>query len=516
MPPILASLWDTVRERAHTAKDDLVVVDLFCGGGGTSEGVRNATGRSPLLAVNHNPAAIEMHTLNHPDTIHYCKDVWSVPPAEACRGILVDLLWASVDCRHFSRARGGKPKDRGIRDLAWVIIKWAKAVKPPVVCLENVPEFCGWGPLDANNKVVKARRGETFQKWIGQLEALDYEVEWRVLTACDYGTPTSRKRLFVVARRDGLPIVWPEPTHGPGRDLPYRTAGECIDWSLPMLSVFATPKEAKAWARKVKADGTPKRPLADNTMARIAEGLRRYVLNTGDPYIVRIGQTGGGGSYTYSPDDPLTTIVSKAEHLLVGASLINTRNGERKGQTPRTRSLGEPAPTITAQGSQGALIAANLAQHNRGAVGRDLGKPMSTVAGAINKSLVAAHLEKFYGQGGQWSGADEPMHTLVGKARMALVQAHFGSSKDHSDKVRALVGQEPVVNIDGVRYRVMDVSMRMLQPEELKLAQGFSPETILTGNKGEQVERVGQSVPPQLAEVLVRAQFPDRVLAASA
>jgi len=441
---------------------DFVSVDLFAGGGGASLGIERATGISPIVAVNHNPAAIEMHRANHPETIHHCESVFDVDPVVAVRGHHVDLLWASPDCTHFSRAKGGKPRSTGTRGLAWVVIEWARQVRPARIFLENVPEFLTWGPLDSDSQPIKNQAGETFREWIGALRAQGYAIEWRVLVACDYGAPTSRKRLYLIARRDGKPIRWPATTHGPGL-LPYHTAAECIDWSLPCPSIFTRARE-----------------LADATKRRIAEGVNRYVLS-GDPFLLNLSH----GGRLQPLDEPIATLTATpkgGDRALVAAFLANTRNGERAGQSPRVRSLLTPAPTTTATGSTGALIAAFLAQHNGGAVGRDLREPHRTVAGNPNAALVAAFLCKYYGTD-QDPRLSEPLHTITTKDRFGLV----------------------TVNIEGEPWTMYDIGMRMLQPRELARAQGFPDDYVLTGTKSEQVARIGNSVCPPVAEALVRA-----------
>jgi DNA (cytosine-5)-methyltransferase 1 len=272
-----------------------LIVDNFAGGGGASLGIEMGLGRSPDIAINHDPEAIAMHKANHPNTKHFCEDVWEVNPIEACAGRPVGLAWFSPDCKHFSKAKGGKPVSKKIRGLAWIVVKWAKAVQPRVIILENVEEFKDWGPLDDEGMPCRARKGMTFQRWQAQLKNLGYRVEWRELRACDYNTPTIRKRLFLVARCDGLPIVWPEATHSNpkkiGTDLftshmkPWRTAAECIDWSVPCPSIFDR-----------------KKPLADNTLRRVAAGLRRYVIDSPEPFIVSL--THHGGDRVESLDEP--------------------------------------------------------------------------------------------------------------------------------------------------------------------------------------------------------------------
>ena len=449
-----------------------MLVDLFAGGGGASLGIQWATGRSPDVAVNHNAAAIAMHEANHPDCIHLREDVFAVDPATTCSGREVRLLWASPDCTHFSRAKGGTPRDGKIRGLAWVIVDWARDVRPSVMCLENVPEFQTWGPLDEDGRPDRSRSGETFREFIQALEQLGYAVEWRVLVAADYGSPTTRKRLFLVARCDGEAIRWPAPTHGPGRSQPWRTAAECIDWSIPCPSIFDR-----------------KKPLAPATERRIAEGLRRFVLENPNPFIVRIGHQSSDAGKVHCADVPLSTITSKAEHILCSPCLIQTGYGERPGQAPRVLDLGAPLGTVVGGGAKHALVAAFIAKHNGGARGGAIGQaadgPLHTVTAHDTKAVVAAFLVKYYGQGGQWSAVGAPMDTVVSKARMGLVE----------------------VLIEGEPYAVVDIGMRMLQPRELARAQGLPDSYILTGSKADQIARIGNSVCPQVAEAVVAAQL---------
>jgi DNA (cytosine-5)-methyltransferase 1 len=267
-----------------------IIVDSFAGGGGASTGIEIALGRSPDIAINHDATALAMHEVNHPATKHLTSDIWSVDPREVVGSAPVGLLWASPDCKHFSKAKGGKPVSKNIRSLAWVVVHWANTVRPRVIMLENVEEFQDWGPLGEDDKPCPLRKGQTFKRWVGQLKRLGYAVEWRELRACDYGAPTIRKRLFLIARRDGRPIVWPEPSHGDpkseavktGRLKPWRTAAGIIDWSLPCPSIFDSAEEifAKYGLRAV-------RPLQPATMARIAKGVKRYVLDAVRPFIIR-------------------------------------------------------------------------------------------------------------------------------------------------------------------------------------------------------------------------------------
>lgn len=495
------------RRRSGLVRDDELIVDLFAGGGGASEGIAEATGRAPDLAVNHDPHAVEMHQVNHPSTEHRCESVFAVDPRVACAGRPVGLLWLSPDCTHHSKARGGKPRSKGIRALAWVGVQWAAAVRPRIIALENVEEFLSWGPLDDEGHPIRKEVGDTFRRFVGRLEALGYFVDWRVLNAAEYGAPTARKRLFLVARCDGQPVRWPRKTHGPGRGHPFRTAAECIDWSLPCPSIFER-----------------KRPLAEATQRRIAAGLVRYVLEAPVPYIVRIGHQSSDAGKVKPSTEPLTTITSKNEHVVVAPTLIQTGYGERDGQRPRSLDLhaplgtivaggakaalvaafltkfygtstgsgaGAPLPTITAGGGRGGghvgVVSAFIAKHYGGVVGHDLRRPLGTVTGKDHHALVAAFLLKYYGQGGQLQGLGEPLHTIVGKARFGLV----------------------TVQIGGDEYVVVDIGMRMLQPHELLAAQ-FGPERArsytLTGTKTQQIARIGNSVCPDVVVALLRAQ----------
>lgn len=442
-----------------------LIVDSFAGGGGASTGIRMALGREPDVAINHDPEAIAMHTANHPATEHYCESVWKVDPEDATGGEPVSLFWASPDCTHFSRARGAAPASPRVRGLAWVVVKWARRVRPRVILLENVEEFATWGPLLDDGSPCPLRKGSTFRLWANQLRGLGYEVEWRVLRACDYGAPTTRKRLFLVARCDGQPISWPEPTHGPAGSglLPYRTAAEVIDWSIPVPSIFERSK-----------------PLADNTLRRIAEGIRRYVVNDPNPFIVP--DIGGRGP--------------------AGVTLVQTGYGERPGQAPRVPGLGKPLGTCV-NGQKHALVAAFLAQQNTGVVGHDVREPMSTIIGKgstqtpVTVALggpddrseqVTAFLLKFYSTGGQWGSLRDPLGTVTTKDRLGLVTVH------------------------GRPMRIVDIGLRMLTPRELYSAQGFPSDYIIDRtydhrplSKVAQVRMCGNSVCPPVAAALVRA-----------
>lgn len=466
---------------------DLFVVDLFAGGGGASEGIRRALGRCPDVAVNHDPDAIAMHKKNHPDTRHYREDVFHVDPVKACGGRQPDLMWMSPDCRHFSRAKGGKPVSAKVRSLAGVGVKWARKVRPRCICLENVEEFTTWGPLDADGRPVPERVGDFFRAWVRALEALGYTVEWRVLVCADYGAPTTRRRLFLVARLDGRP-QWPEPTHGPGPGrAPYRTAAECIDWSIPVPSIFGR-----------------ERPLAEKTERRIAAGIRRFLLDCPDPFIVDL-----------------------PSGRRVAPSLIQTGYGERRGQAPRVLDIEQPLGTVVAGGQKHGLVFAWLAKHYGGVVGIPADVPLSTVTATDHHSLVAASLTKFYGTStGSSLAAPAPTVTAhAGGGHLGLVSAfllkYYGTSvgQDVRDPLHTVTTMDRFgvvhVAIDGEPHVIADIGMRMLQPRELARAHGFGEDYVLEGTKKAQVARIGNSVPVAPVEAIVRANLPRHAVRAA-
>ncbi|TKI02043.1 DNA cytosine methyltransferase, partial [Martelella alba] len=311
-----------------------IIVDNFAGGGGASTGIEMAVGRSVDIAINHDQNAIDMHTTNHPDTLHYCESVFDIDPIAATAGQPVGLAWFSPDCRHFSKAKGSKPVKKEIRGLAWIVLRWALETRPRVMMLENVEEFKTWGPLltdaDGSQRPDPARAGETFEAFCGMISGgipgnhpalaeaceflgvdpssgqgqqlvrgLGYNVDYRELRACDYGAPTIRKRFFMVMRCDGRPVMWPGITHGDpkspavqaGKLKPWRTAAECIDWSIPCPSIFERT-----------------RPLAENTLRRIARGIQRFVINNPAPFIIQCNHTKSDGSYDHSVSKPCLTL----------------------------------------------------------------------------------------------------------------------------------------------------------------------------------------------------------------
>ena len=497
-----------------------LVVDLFAGGGGASTGIEQALGRHVDIAVNHDPAAVSLHQANHPQTQHFVSDVFEVDPLAVTEGRPVGLLWASPDCKHFSKAKGGKPVSKRVRGLAWVVVKWAKLKRPRIICLENVEEFQTWGPLAEDGRPCPQRKGSTFQRWVAQLRSLGYAVEWRELRACDYGAPTIRKRLFLVARRDGQPIVWPEPTHAQkpakGSGLkPWRTAADCIDWSLPCPSIFER-----------------ERPLAEATLRRIAHGVMRYVVNSPAPFIARIGQTGHGDAGKVHPTGrPLSTVTTKAEHLLVSPTLVQTGYGERQGQAPRVPGLDKPLGTIVAGAAKHALVAAFLAKHYTGVVGSELQAPLGTVTTQDHHSLVAANMVKLRGTSNS-ADAAEPLHTISAGGQhhaevRAFLTAYYGSDQDTplADPMHTVTTKPrfALVTVAGQQYAIADIGMRMLQPRELYTAQGFPASYVIDrGHDGRalpkdaQVRMCGNSVCPPLAKAIVAANYSERVALRSA
>lgn len=328
-----------------------LIVDNFAGGGGASTGIEMAIGASVDIAINHDPEAIRMHKANHPSTKHYCENVWAVDPVKACAGHPVALAWFSPDCKHFSKAKGGKPKDKNIRGLAWVALRWAGLVRPRVIMLENVEEFKTWGPLNRNHRPIKSKQGVTFEKFVQQLHRLGYQVQHRELVAADYGAPTMRKRFFLIARCDGKPIVWPEPTHGPadseavkaGLLKPYVGAYTQLDFSLPCPSIFDTAEEIKE-----KYGIRAVRPLAPKTMERIARGLKKFVLENPEPFIIQCNH--GGERRPQDIREPMPTITGKHGYGVVEPYIVPIGYGERKGQPPRIHDIEEPLPTIVGSG----------------------------------------------------------------------------------------------------------------------------------------------------------------------
>ncbi len=531
-----------------------LVIDLFAGGGGASTGIELAIGRHVDIAINHDPEAVSLHQVNHPQTQHHVSDVFEVAPRAVTDGRPVGLLWASPDCTFHSKARGGKPhrdrnKARRRRGLAWVVCRWAREVQPRVIALENVEEFQHWGPLTEDGQPCPARKGLTFRRWVAQLRNLGYAVEWRELRACDYGAPTIRKRLFVIARCDGQPIVWPQPTHGPGLR-PYRTAAECIDWSIPCPSIFERAK-----------------PLAPATLRRIAHGIKRYVIDAAQPFIAPV--THQGDDRVHGLHEPLRTVTTakRGEFALCSPTLVEIGYGERTGQAPRAPGLHKPLGTVVTC-KKHALVTAFLAKHYTGVVGSDLRDPVGTVttvdhhsvvaanlihmghgdqsangakrwshgirdvqqplntvtASGIPAAIVTSHLAKLRGTSASASTA-EPLHTVSAGGKhhaevRAFLTAYYGSDQDTPlDEPMHTVTTKPrfgLVTVAGQQYEIADIGMRMLQPRELYRAQGFPDAYVIDrGAEGRpltkeaQVRMCGNSVCPPVAAAIVRANYSD-------
>ena len=543
-----------------------LIVDNFAGGGGASTGIELATGYSVDIAINHDPKAIKMHKANHPNTKHYCENVWAVDPVKACNGHPVGLAWFSPDCKHFSKAKGGKPKDKNIRGLAWVALRWAGLVRPRVIMLENVEEFKTWGPLNRRHHPIKIKQGKTFKRFVQQLQNLGYEVEFRELIAADYGAPTMRKRFFMIARCDGKSIVWPEPTHGPadseavkaGLLKPYVGAYTQIDFSRPCPSIFDTSEEIKE-----KYGIRAVRPLAPKTMERIARGLKKFVLDnpepfiiqcnhggerrpndirkpmptiTGkhgygivEPYMVQIGQTGFAKDRSKDVQELLTTIVSKNEHCLISPTLIQyhseTAQGEVRGQT-----IKDPIMTVDGSNRYG-LVTSFLHKYYDGdykGAGESMEKPLPTVTSWDHNSVVTANLIQM---NNHCDGRDvrDPIPTITagdghfGEVRAFLIKYYGqGTGQDIEKPLDTVTAQDRfgLVTINGTDYQIVDIGLRMLEPKELYGCQGFPDDYIIdhdyTGKtypRSEQVKRCGNAVCPPIPAALVKANLPELCVA---
>ncbi len=406
-----------------------IIVDNFAGGGGASTGIELATGRPVTIAINHDPDAILMHKTNHPFTEHYQASVWDVDPREVSKGRPVGLAWFSPDCKHFSKAKGGKPVDKNIRGLAWIVLRWAGTVRPRVIILENVEEFQTWGPVRKGHP-VKSKAGQTFRKWLSQLEALGYAVEWRELVAADYGAPTTRKRFFLVARCDGAPIVWPEPTHAPagsrevleGQKKPWRSAAEVIDWSLPCPSIFDTRE-----AIREKYGLSAQRPLRPNTMRRVIRGVDKFAIKAPEPFLVVVNHAGDFRGQNTA--DPLQTVTAKHGYSVASPLLapLTMHNNENATGTKIT----EPVNTITSSGAGGhqmvitpAMIQYHTEQTER-VRGQGLADPLMTIDASNRYGLAAASLVKYYGSDQHGQGAGDPLHTITAKDREGVLAANL-------------------------------------------------------------------------------------------
>lgn len=522
-----------------------LIVDNFAGGGGASTGIELATGRPVDIAINHDPDAIAMHRINHPRTKHYCESVWDVDPAEICGGNPVGLMWLSPDCKHFSRAKGGKPVEKKVRGLAWIALRWAATVRPRVIILENVPEFVTWGRLGKDGKPDKRFAGETFRSFVYQLKQHGYDVKYRELKACDYGAPTIRKRFFLIARCDGKPIVFPKPTHGAEKGLlPYRTAAECIDWSVPCNSIFEREK-----------------PLADNTLRRIARGLDKFTIKADKPFIMKYY----GGVIGSDITKPLGTVTAIDHNAVVApkiAPCIMANNTNNAGS-----AINAPLPTVTT-GNRNFYTAASLIQYHseqteREVRGQSLDDPLMTVDVSPRYALTSAHIVKYY-KGDNYSAVNSPLHTITVKERNALIESHLCLLRNnqgckaldeplptlcagggHISEIRTVIAKYDntvklehwtevrgllnayckyfladddiiLLEIGGEQYYISDIGMRMLTPRELYRAQGFPEDYTIDFDvngkqypRSAQVARCGNDVPPPFAEALVRANLPE-------
>lgn len=521
---------------AQTSILDEIIVDNFAGGGGASTGIELAAGRPVNIAINHDAAAILLHKTNHPHTEHIQASVWDVDPEEVCAGRPVGLAWFSPDCKHFSKAKGAALVDRNIRGLAWIVLRWAGTVRPRVIILENVEEFQTWGPV-RKGKPVKSKSGQTFHKWLSQLEALGYAVEYRELVAADYGAPTTRKRFVLIARRDGQPIRWPERTHAPrdseevkaGKLLPWRSAAEIIDWTVPMYSIFASKQEIKE-----KYGVNAVRPLADNTMRRVIRGVDKFTIKSGKPFIVECNPTmepftfsNTGGSVGSPADAPVHTIRTAGGQVLAAANLIQYHT--EQSEDVRANGLDASLPTVDASNRYG-LTAAHLVEFYGNGQAIDPEDPMHTVTSHDREALIATHIVKFKGPDiGQ--SPDAPLQTVTAINPFALASVKTvkyapGTDLGYWPQIRPLLNKYCgykladdeilLLWIRGAWRYICDISMRMLTPRELYNAMGFPPDYIIerdyTGKpypKSQQVARCGNAVCPQMASAVVRVNFPE-------
>lgn len=468
--------------RTQETLDGEIIVDSFAGGGGASTGIELALGRIVNVAINHDPAAIRMHEANHPYTEHYQASVWDVDPETVCRGRPVALAWFSPDCKHFSKAKGAALVDRKIRGLAWIALRWAAQVRPRVIILENVEEFQTWGPV-RKGKPVKKLAGTTFQKFIGQLRALGYSVEWRELVAADYGAPTTRRRLVLIARCDGCAIVWPERTHAPrdsvevrsGKLLPWRSAAEIIDWSLPCPSIFSTKDEIHE-----RYGISAVRPLADNTMRRIIRGVDKFTIKSGAPFIVDCNHSGGG--HVTDSQEPCKTITAKhtgdiCRPVLTPLTMTNTSNSAGA-------PAAEPMNTVRTGGGGGQmLLSPSLIQYHtektESARAAGLDKPVCTVDASNRYGLTCANLVEYYG-GGRPLDVQSPMHTVTSHDREAVVAAHVVKYYSGVDGEKAGEPLPTVTAIDHnavcaahvVKYKRDEVGTRPSEPLPTQTAGG--------------------------------------------
>lgn len=461
-----------------------IIIDAFAGGGGASVGIEMALGRPVDIAVNHDEQAILMHKTNHPNTLHLTEDIFKVNLQKYVAGRHVDLMWASPDCTSHSKAKGGQPRKQGLRILPWAVFKHAKTILPDVIIMENVEEIQRWGPLDADGRPIKELAGRDYNRFINAMKSLGYIFDCRELIAADFGAPTTRKRWYAIFRRDGRSIVWPKQTHFKDRDPKWLECGDYIDWSNLGTSIFDR-----------------KKPLAEATLRRIANGIKKYIINNENPYIV-------------------------GDNKVI--DFIIQYHGEQKEGDSRGQLLNEPIKTIDTSNRYG-LVTAFLSKFYKTGIGQGCDEPIHTITTSPGHfGLVSASLVKYYGNDKDGQPMDKPLGTIVTKDRFALVSAFLVSYYGREDAIWpvdypvgtittkdrfGLVGV--LVNINGEQYMIADIFLRMLKPEELKLMQGFPGDYIIDRDyrwrkypASEQVKRIGNSVVPVMAEALVKANCP--------
>lgn len=446
----LQLITDELRE-ILAMKNEKLIIDCFAGGGGASVGIEMALGRQVDIAINHDPQAILMHKTNHPRTKHITEDIFTVDLQKYVKGRSVALIWASPDCTQFSKAKGGKPRENGIRMLPWAVYKHAKAIQPEVLIMENVEEIQDWGALDENGYPIQEDKGKEYDRFINAMKSLGYAFDCRELIAADYGAPTTRKRWYAIFRRDGRKIVWPTPTRHKDFKPKWEECGDYIDWSDLGTSIFDR-----------------KKPLAEATCRRIANGIRKYIIENPDPYIVK-------------DKSALAYIIQY--------------HGEQRSGDSRGQLLTEPIRTIDTSNRYG-LVTAFITKFYKTGIGQGCDEPLHTITTSPGHfGLVSAFLVKYYSGAENNQAIDRPLDTITTKERFGLVTIPL--------------------TINGEQYIISDIFLRMLKPEELKVLQGFPKDYIIDRDymwrpypKKEQVARIGNSVVPIMAKVLVESNCP--------
>lgn len=513
-----------------------LIIDCFAGGGGASVGIEMALGRQVDIAINHDTQAIRMHQTNHPKTLHLTEDIFKVDLQKYVKGRHVALMWASPDCTSHSKAKGGQPRKQGLRILPWAVYKHAKKILPDVIIMENVEEIQQWGPLDEKGKPIPERKGEEYRRFISKMKSIGYEFDSRELVAADYGAPTTRKRWYAIFRRDGKPIVWPESTHS-------KTGGNGKQKCVPVSSVLDfTDLGNSIFGRK--------KPLAENTMRRIARGLEKFVFNNPEPFMVQVNH-GGDNFRGQSIHEPMPTITGKNGFGTVTPYIMQI--GQTGFTNDRNRGMEEPLSTIVTK-NEHCTVAPLLIQYHsettkNGVRGQSVGEPIQTIDTSNRYGLVSVFLTKFY-KSGTGQGMDEPLHTITTSpghfgqvsiyavdwkqlqaagvddeiARKATWVSQFimeyygfGTGQQVTEPLHTIVTKDrfALITILGDQYAILDIFLRMLTPEELKLAQGFPKDYIINRDYNwkkypicEQVKRIGNSVVPIMAETLVKANCP--------